>query len=197
MAWSLTSSGSRHKGWWSMGALACCRKSLWHRLPALGAGPRSGAWWHPFLTFDLSQSPSPPTPLSSHTHSSTEPTQSHASAFFTDPSRPCPVTLEDMAAWDMAAAPVHPQRVLAAAVHEYRHKERMAAAEGDQYDLSRLLSLEGFTAGQWLEARLSDRRDCMAPLEWMVAARYRLGATQPIVPRGGRCLGGVWCLGSY
>ena len=28
----------------------------------------------------------------------------------------------------------------------------------------------------------------MAPLEWMVAARYRLGATQPIVPRGGRCV---------
>jgi hypothetical protein len=87
----------------------------------------------------------------------------YASSFFTDPSRPCPVTLEDM-----AAAPVHPQRVLAAAVHEYRHKERRAAAEGDQYDFSRLLSLEGFTAGQWLEARLSDRRDYMAPLEWMV-----------------------------
>jgi hypothetical protein len=54
-------------------------------------------------------------------------------------------------------------------------------------DRARVLSLEGFSAGGWLEARLTDRRDYFSPLEFMVACRHRLGALQPIVPRGGRC----------
>ena len=47
--------------------------------------------------------------------------------------------------------------------------------------------IAGFSAGGWLGARLTDRRDYMTADEWVSGARYRLVMPQLGITPGMRC----------